>query len=97
MLEYQASPIWVYNSSGELLGNGWPEEMSNVPNIKETLDQIENEYDSLFENTETVFRYRGFQNDDQRRIFMNKVSQVIELIKKYLGQEYEFEVRAINL
>lgn len=95
LLEYQCLPIWVYGSDGELISNGLTHtlqiELGDNINIK--IKELQKKYDSLFENNEVYFEYKGFQNDNERIEFVNESKELIKMIKSKISIDYVFEVK----
>ncbi|MPM22891.1 hypothetical protein SDC9_69351 [bioreactor metagenome] len=92
LLEYHSSPIWVIDEDGSLLDNGLPNELKKHQDLDSLLEEIAEEYDSLYENSDAYFGYHGFQGESDKRIFFDKISQAINLIRMYAGNSYIIQV-----
>ena len=95
LLEYRCYPMWIYGDNGELLKNGLAEEFVANSEMDDSLKDIQKIYDGLFEDTETNFEYKGFANDYEKTIFLQKLDNVIELLKGSLGDGYVIENNVI--
>ncbi|CEE00434.1 hypothetical protein BT1A1_0579 [Caldibacillus thermoamylovorans] len=62
-LEYQCYPIWIYNEQGELVDNDLVEELKGEDEIDNMLLEIQNIYDSPFEDNAINFEFKGFSNE----------------------------------
>jgi hypothetical protein len=91
LLSYQCYPLWVYNEKGELIGDKLPIELTYDEDIKKLLDYIHEIYDSLFENNEFIFEYKGFKTEKEKETFLNKINEVTNLIKSKIGDKYIIE------
>jgi len=84
-LDYQCYPLWAYDEEGELICNDIINELKNETEIEEILDDIQNTYDSLFADNEIYFEYQGFKNEEEKDVFLRKISKVIDLIQLKVG------------
>lgn len=91
MLEYGCSPIWVLNDD-TLICVGLPEDLSQNQELKELLESISIEYDSLFINNSIEFSYKGFLNDESEKNFDNKVKKAIKLLREAAKNKYIIEI-----
>lgn len=96
LLEYKCYPIWIYDEDGELIDNNIVSELINEPSIIKALDEIQHTYDSLFEDNEASFEYKGFENEQKRQRFLNLVRETVSLIEKKLRNIYEIENKIIR-
>ena len=92
MLEYQSVPIWLFNSKNEMIGPGIPNELSSDKEFVSLINDIQKEYDDLFENNDVYFGYHGFSNEADSKAFFTKVAGAIEILKHHLGNSYEIVV-----
>jgi hypothetical protein len=90
-LEYQCYPMWIYNEQGELVDNDLAEELKGESEIDNMLLEIQNIYDNLFEDNTFNFEFKGFLNNNEERVFFEKLEDAITLIKEKLGHEYLIE------
>ena len=88
MLEYNSSPIWIYQDN-ELLDNGLPEEFASDAELVALIAKITETFDSLFENTSISFEYKGFPNNLEKNKFVSMVEQGIILLKNKMGNKYD--------
>ncbi len=92
LLEYHCCPVWVLDEQGGLIGNGLPADMVSDKNLVNLINQIQEEYDNLFENTSTYFGYHGFENEFEKQLFFTKVNSAIDLLKQKVGNTYQIQV-----
>lgn len=92
MLDYQSTPIWLYNSKGEMIGPGFPDELSDNGEFVSLVNEIQEEYDNLFENNDVYFGYHGFANNADLEAFRSKVMKAIEMLEYHLGNSYEIVI-----
>lgn len=94
LLEYQCSPIWMYDCNGVLINNGLTSalqfEIGN--NISLMLEDLQEKYDKLFKDNEVYFEYKGFENENERMKFIDEAKEIIKLIESKTYEEYIFEV-----
>jgi len=90
-LDYKCYPLWVYNEKGELISNDIVEELLNETEIKDLLKDIQNTYNSLFIDNEVLFEYKGFNNKEERRTFLDKVEHLMQMIRSKVGDSYIIE------
>ena len=91
LLEYRCYPIWVYNEKGEIVLNDVPNELKNEIDIQNLLTDIQDKYDSLFIDNKVEFRYKGFDNEVEKKKFISKISKVVQLIESKVGNTYKIE------
>ncbi|WP_416147662.1 hypothetical protein ACM26V_15655 [Salipaludibacillus sp. HK11] len=90
-LEYQCYPMWIYNEQGELVDNDLVGELEGEDEIDNMLLEIQNIYDSLFEDNDINFEFKGFSKENEKTVFFKKVEKTITLIKEKLGDKYLIE------
>ena len=90
--EYHCSPIWVIDEKGGLLVNGLPSELEKEKDLADLLEEIAKEFDSLFENNEVFFGYKGFTDESAKQTFSYKVDKAIELLSSKAGKSYLIQV-----
>lgn len=88
-LEYGCFPVWVYDENNELIENDLPDTIKNNPQIRPLCTEIQNLYDSLYINNDTEFTYRGFNSEEERKEFSEKLTQLKGLLRDNAGEEYE--------
>lgn len=93
MFDYHCSPIWIYDDKGELICNGFSDELEKENEIAQLTNELADEYDSLFENNETAFEYKGFSSEEDKQFFLKKTNIAVALIKSRLGNNYIVESR----
>ena len=91
LLDYECSPIWVYENE-DLIYNGLPAEFVNDDKFRNIVDKIQNVYETLFENTEISFVYKGFSNSKERKEFLIMVEQCITMLNEKAEKNYEVVV-----
>jgi len=90
-LDYQCYPMWIYNEQGELVDNDLVEELEGEGEIDNMLLEIQNVYDSLFEDNAINFEFKGFSNENEKTVFFKKIENAIILIKEKVGDKYLIE------
>ena len=90
-LDYQCFPMWIYSEGGELIDNDLIPELQGNRKIERLLTAIQDQFNSLFLDTETEFSYVGFSNIKDREDFKNQVNLLIELIQPVIETQYQFE------
>ena len=88
-LEYGCFPVWVYDENNELIDNDLPDTIKNNPQIRSLCTEIQNIYDSLYINNDTEFTYQGFNSEEERKEFSEKLTQLKGLLRETAGEEYE--------
>ena len=87
-LDYHCYPMWIYDENDMLVANDLVEELKCDLEVADCLDEIQNIYDSLFEDNKICFKYKGFENQSERELLMNKISFVSQIIDSKLGELY---------
>jgi len=90
-LDYHCYPIWIVDEVGVLIQNGLPIELAQDEESVTLINGICEVYDSLFENSEYVFEYVGFESEENKRVFIDKLRKLIDLVKNKVGQKYIIE------
>ena len=89
MLEYQCYPIWIYSEDGELLYNDLVDEIANNFDLCDLLERLQLDFDSLYLDTSREFRYVGFENENDKAVFLDRAKKVYEELLVTLGDQYE--------
>ncbi len=89
MLEYQCYPIWIYSESGELLDNDLVDEIADHSDLCQLLEMVQLDFNSLYLDTSTEFRYVGFENENAKAQFLERVEKVYKELLVVLGDQYE--------
>jgi hypothetical protein len=92
-LEYQCYPMWIYDEKDELVDNVLIEELKGELEIDKMLAEIQSIYDALFEDNDISFEYKGFTLETEKEVFIQKIENVVSLIKEKVGNMYLFENR----
>lgn len=87
-LEYKCFPMWIYDEQGNLIDNDIVEEISNDNEIVNLLDNIQEEFDELYVDDGIEFGFKGFQNEQSRASFREKVEQAYTKIQTELSNNY---------
>ncbi len=90
-LEYKCYPMWVYDENGDLLDNAIAQELVDDKDVLNALEKIQNLFNRLFEDTEIVFRFKGFSNDQEREQFNLLVNETVAMIESKIGTVYKVE------
>jgi len=88
LLEYSCLPIWIYDENGDPCGPMIPDELIDDHELVSLVHKISEEYDALFENTETIFQYIGFTSDREKQEFFDSVERVIDITENKVGALY---------
>jgi len=91
LLEYKCYPMWIYSEKNEFIDNDLVEELKNDTQIDDLLMNIQEVYDKLFEDNEISFGYKGFKDEEEKKNFMLKIENAINLIKSRVGEIYTIE------
>src|SRR5699024_8926200 len=94
-LEYQCFPMWVYNENGLLVENDLDEELKDDSEIDNMFVEIQSIYDGLYEDNVVSFEYIGFTSEIEKEAFIQKVENVISLVKDRVGDKYLIEKNLI--
>ena len=90
-LEYQCYPMWIYNVKCELVDNNIAIELENDSFIVKALDDIQETYNSLYEDNEVNFEYKGFANEQEKEQFLFLINSTVDYIKSKLNNIYIIE------
>ena len=89
MPEYQCYLTWLYDENGTLIDNAIPDKLKQNTKIMDLIEEIQNEFDSLYANTIKEFAYIGFSNDQKKQLFIDKIKKLHVLISQELKGEYK--------
>ncbi len=87
-LEYRCYPIWEYSEDGDLIDNDLPEELLSDKELDELLLDIQNTFNSLFVDTPKEFFEKGFDSEEERAEFVNKILLAESILKIRYGDKY---------
>jgi len=90
-LEFKAFPIWLYDDNGMFLDNDCPEILLKDKELYDNLVQLQNNYDKLFINNEVEFKYLGFQDSNEKKLFEKSIKNISNKIKETVQGNYQFE------
>jgi len=90
--EYGCFPVWVYNTSGQLMDNDLPPHLMDDIELGATFTHLQEIYDALFINDDEKFQYTGFPSAEASVLFKNELSQAIDLLKQKAAHEYQIEI-----
>lgn len=88
MLEYECYPIWIYDAHGGFIDNDLVDEIKQDDTLTAMLEELQEQFDSLYQNTKQEFRYRGFSSEEERQAFAKKVQQTYERLYTLLDGKY---------
>lgn len=94
-LEYQCFPMWLYDENDELVDNDLVEELKNDTEIDKMFVEIQSIYDGLYEDDAINFEFKGFTNEFEKEVFIQKVENVISLVREKVGDKYLIESKVI--
>lgn len=87
--DYGTDPIWEYNESKNLIGNGLPDGLLGDKELRNSFARLEAIYEGLFINNETVFCYRGFESEEQKEEFKSLLLAAPKLLIDKAGSNYQ--------
>lgn len=88
--EYKCYPVWIYCNE-TLLENDLPEDIKSNSIIREQLQILQDEYNSLFIDDGVEFRYLGFEEPERRASFLGKVQDVYALLSSICSHYFRVE------
>lgn len=86
--EYKTFPVWIYDEEGNLVANDLPDYLIGNEEIDPLFVELQQDYDSLYSDTENEFKYVGFTDSMTEKAFYNKVEYAKQILKKLLSLEY---------
>ncbi|MBO0422446.1 hypothetical protein [Enterococcus plantarum] len=89
-LEYQCFPIWIYEDE-HFLSNDIPKELVEDKELERKLVSLQEKYNDLFIDTDTSFKYIGFNSDIEKELFLDEFNQITKYLQEALGEEYAIE------
>lgn len=89
MLDYNCFPIWLYDEEDDLIDNDLPEELKEDKELDARLVRLQSEYDELFMNTDTEFKYKGFKSGRDKRHFLKEFAAIQDDMDAKLNGKYE--------
>ncbi|MCL2212441.1 MAG: hypothetical protein FWB93_01215 [Oscillospiraceae bacterium] len=95
-LEYKCNPIWILDDDGDVIENCLPDVLIKDKRIAKYLHEISEQFDSLYEDNELNFEFLGFSNETEKKVFYDKVTQTINLIKTKIDRIYSFETKVLS-
>lgn len=88
MLDYECYPIWIYDANGGFIDNDLIAEIEKNDKLVVMLEELQNEYESLYLNNHEEFKYIGFSSDNDKQRFAEKVQQVYCSLCNLLDDKY---------
>lgn len=88
MLDYECYPIWLYDEKGDFIDNDLVEEIEKDDKMVSMLEELQNEFESLYLNNQEEFRYIGFSTEADKQIFIEKVQRVYSALYNLLDEKY---------
>lgn len=89
--EYHCYPVWIYDEDGILIENDLPGELVNDEELNALLEKIQEKFDSLYIDDSVVFEYKGFENSEEKNMFIKDVSIAVNMLTSRLNEKYIFE------
>ena len=89
ILEYKCYPVWLYDENGEITDTLLPEELRSDSELDSLFDNIQSEYDSLFIDNDKEFIYTGFENENDKQIFLSECRNAIEKLTAECHGKYK--------
>lgn len=88
-LDYKCFPIWIYDETGTLIENDLPNELKNNIDLDKKLVNLQEEYDSLFTDSNTTFSYNGFIDKVKKQEFVNQFDKIQQKLEGELTGKYK--------
>ena len=82
LLEYGTYPLWLLDDEGLAIDMALPEEWADDADLNQALTDLMLEYDKLFINNETEFKYIGFKTKEEKIAFKKQAQTVAGLVVK---------------
>lgn len=86
--EYGCFPVWIYGEHHELIENDLPTYLIGDTDVESIFIHIQEIYNSLYLDDGKEFKYIGFQNEEERKNFLDECSKAVNLLKDKLNDEY---------
>lgn len=67
LMEYNTFPVWLYDRDDQIIDNDLPPEWQNDTDLECAFMALSDYYDTFFVDTDTEFRYVGFQNGEEKQ------------------------------
>ena len=87
-MEYGCSPIRIYENGLEVISDTFPAVFIDNGLIRELSIDIEEEYNGLFINDAKMFKYKGFNSENDKAVFLEKLDRLISMVKSVAGDKY---------
>lgn len=88
MLEYQCYPIWIYDENGNFVDNDLVKEIQNNRNLINLLEDLQQEFDSLYLDNQQEFKYIGFKSSNDKVNFQKKIDTIYNYLNEILCKKY---------
>ncbi len=88
MLDYECYPIWVYDEKGDFIDNNLIDEIKEDDKMVAMLENLQNEFESLYLNNQKEFKYIGFSSETDKKCFVEKVQRVYSSLCDFLDGKY---------
>ena len=88
MLDYECYPIWIYDINGNFIDNDLIDEIEKDDNLVVMLEELQDEFETLYLNNQEEFKYIGFPSENNKLRFAEKVQQVYCSLCNLLGDKY---------
>lgn len=89
ILEYKCYPVWLYDENGEVIDTLLPDELRSDFEIDSLFDNIQSKYDALFIDNDKEFRYIGFENENDKHLFLSECKNAIEKLTAKCQGKYK--------
>lgn len=88
--DYTEDPVWYREDETEIKDNGLPPICEDNEELKSMMDELVEEYAGLFINNTHEFRYVGFEDEESKIKFCEKVNKFIALLREQVEPEYTY-------
>lgn len=89
--DWKEDPVWHQDEWMDVERNGLPPICRDDEKLNKLMEEIVDEYASLFIDNSYEFTFVGFRDEERWLKFKNKVDGFIELLKKAVEPEYEVD------
>ena len=88
MFDYECYPIWIYDEEGNFIDNDLINEIEEDDKMVAILEELQNEFESLYLNNQEEFKYIGFSSETGKQGFAQKVQRVYSSLCNLLDEKY---------
>lgn len=90
-LEYRCFPIWLYDEKDNFINNDLPNRLLNDKDIEQQCIELQKNFDELYLDNGIDFKYIGFNDSDEKKEFLNKITSMELNLQEKVGFDFEIE------